>query len=160
MIRYLPLILAIFVAVYALADWKRTPEDAMPGGLGRHLWLLILIITIPTFAIGSIAWVIMRMVMRAEARQRGEEPEPTLFEDLARKANSGVEEPPAPVAPDDDPKFLERLQRDIARRKAEERLAAEKDEERRRAQERHERREQGEKGQKSDGAEPDASENK
>lgn len=141
MLRVAILILWIGVTVYAIADWWRTPEDRSPGRIPRALWLLIMVLTIPSFSIGSIAWVILRAVARAEARQKGEPIDEAGF-------FSGVKErvaptpPPAstPLAPDDDPEFLFRLERDLARKRAEERAAEEKAERERSAREREEQR--------------------
>lgn len=120
MIRFIPVVIALAVVVYALADWKRTSEEAMPGGLSRPLWLLIIVLTIPTFAIGAFAWVVMRAVLRAEARQRGEATEPSLVDSVRSQFRSSRLQSES-LAPDDDPEFLRKLQRDIARKKAQER---------------------------------------
>lgn len=128
------------VVIYALADAWQTSEEQTPGGLKKHLWYLIILLTIPTFAIGSLAWIVMRLVMRAEARQRGQAADPSLFENLAAKVHKSDEVEDEPPAPDDDPEFLGKIQREIARKKAQERRAAEKAEEERRAAERLQRR--------------------
>lgn len=131
MLRFLAVIFWIALTVYAFADWYRTPEEEMPARLPRTMWLLLLIITIPSFSLGAIAWVVVRAVQRAEA---GRSPIPT---DLPLPKGFPVPgshprtpEPPAPVAPDDDPDFLFKLERDIRRerlRAEEERRRAEKD---------------------------------
>lgn len=120
MIRFIPFVVALAVVIYAVADWKRTPEESMPGGLSRPLWLLIIVLTVPTFAIGAFAWVIMRAILRAEARQRGEATEPSLVESMRFQFRS-EQVRPGSLAPDDDPEFLRKLQRDVARQKAQER---------------------------------------
>lgn len=141
MLRVVIALLWIGVTVYAIADWWRTPEDKCPGRIPRALWLLLILFTIPSFSIGSIAWVILRAVARAEARQRGETAEdPTLFGSVKERFTPTPPPAPTSVAPDDDPEFLFRLERDLARKRAEERAAEEKSARERIAREREDKR--------------------
>ena len=119
MVRILFFVAMIALTIYAAADWHRTPEDEMPGKLPKAIWLLIILFTATIAAIGPIVWLALRWVSRAEKKQTG-----------APKA------PQRPTAPDDDPEFLFRLERDIQRKRREE--------ERR-------RREQGQQGKDGDG---------
>ena len=125
MVRILFFVAMIALTIYAAADWHRTPEDEMPGKLPKAIWLLIILFTATIAAIGPIVWLALRWVSRAEKKQTG-----------APKA------PQRPTAPDDDPQFLFRLERDIQRKRREE--------ERR-------RREQGQQGKDGDGTENEAS---
>ena len=125
MVRILFFVATIALTIYAAADWHRTPEDEMPGKLPKAIWLLIILFTATIAAIGPIVWLALRWVSRAEKKQTG-----------APKA------PQRPTAPDDDPEFLFRLERDIQRKRREE--------ERR-------RREQGQQGTDDDGTENEAS---
>lgn len=125
MVRILFFVAMIALTIYAAADWHRTPEDEMPGKLPKAIWLLIILFTATIAAIGPIVWLALRWVSRAEKKQTG-----------APKA------PQHPTAPDDDPEFLFRLERDIQRKRREE--------ERR-------RREQGQQGTDDDGTENEAS---
>lgn len=125
MVRILFVVAMIALTIYAAADWHRTPEDEMPGKLPKAIWLLIILFTATIAAIGPIVWLALRWVSRAEKKQTG-----------APKA------PQRPTAPDDDPEFLFRLERDIQRKRREE--------ERR-------RREQGQQGKDGDGTENEAS---
>lgn len=125
MVRILLFVAMIALTIYAAADWHRTPEDEMPGKLPKAIWLLIILFTATIAAIGPIMWLALRWVSRAEKKQT-----------RAPKA------PQRPTAPDDDPEFLFRLERDIQRKRHEE--------ERR-------RREQGQQGKESDGTENEAS---
>ena len=125
MVRILFFVAMIALTIYAAADWHRTPEDEMPGKLPKAIWLLIILFTATIAAIGPIVWLALRWVSRAEKRQT-----------RAPKA------PQRPTAPDDDPEFLFRLERDIQRKRHEE--------ERR-------RREQGQQGKDGDGTENEAS---
>ena len=125
MVRILFFVAMIALTIYAAADWHRTPEDEMPGKLPKAIWLLIILFTATIAAIGPIVWLALRWVSRAEKKQT-----------RAPKA------PQRPTAPDDDPEFLFRLERDIQRKRREE--------ERR-------KREQGKQGKDGDGTENEAS---
>ncbi|WP_454929774.1 phospholipase [Actinomyces sp.] len=125
MVRILFFVAMIALTIYAAADWHRTPEDEMPGKLPKAIWLLIILFTATIAAIGPIVWLALRWVSRAEKKQT-----------RAPKA------PQRPTAPDDDPEFLFRLERDIQRKRREE--------ERR-------KREQGQQGKDGDGTENEAS---
>lgn len=134
-------LLWVAVTVYAIADWWRTPDTTSPGRIPRALWLLIILFTIPSFSIGSIAWIILRAVARAEARQRGETLEdPHLFDSVRGRFTPTPPPEPTSLAPDDDPEFLFRLERDLARKRAEERAAEEKAQRERLVREREEER--------------------
>ena len=125
MARIALVVAMLALTIYAAADWHRTPEDEMPGKLPKAIWLLIILFTATIAAIGPIVWLALRWVSRAEKKQT-----------RAPKA------PQRPTAPDDDPEFLFRLERDIQRKRREE--------ERR-------RREQGQQGKEGDGTENEAS---
>ena len=125
MARILFFVAMLALTIYAAADWHRTPEDEMPGKLPKAIWLLIILFTATIAAIGPIVWLALRWVSRAEKKQT-----------RAPKA------PQRPTAPDDDPEFLFRLERDIQRKRREE--------ERR-------KREQGQQGKDGDGTENEAS---
>ena len=103
MVRILFFVAMIALTIYAAADWHRTPEDEMPGKLPEAIWLLIILFTATIAAIGPIVWLALRWVSRAEKKQT-----------RAPKA------PKRPTAPDDDPEFLFRLERDIQRKRREE----------------------------------------
>jgi len=84
MIRYLPILLAIAVTLYALIDCARTEQEAVRG-LPKWGWLLI-IIFIGTF--GAVAYLIW-------GRPRNQGP--------------GRGGPRRVMGPDDDPDFLRKL---------------------------------------------------
>ena len=74
----------------------------MPLNLPRMTWLIILVVTVPFLSLGALAWIILKAVANAEQRQEQASPK-------------------APAAPDDDPEFLFRLERDLQmKRKREE----------------------------------------
>ena len=113
MLRIILVVAMLAVTIYAAADWHRTPEDEMPGKLPKPIWLLIILFTATIAAIGPIVWLVLRWVSRAEKTQQARPHTPSR-----------------PSAPDDDPEFLFRLERDIQRKRREDE---------RREQERHKR---------------------
>nr|WP_231367336.1 hypothetical protein [Schaalia sp. ZJ405] len=113
MLRILIPIVWFVVTVYAITDWYRTPDDEAPARIPKMMWLFIIILTIPSFSIGAIAWVVIRWISQAE-KQQGRGPSGFPW------GPKNHEPPSAPTAPDDDPEFLFRLERDIQRRRREE----------------------------------------
>lgn len=103
MLRIALVVAMLAVTIYAAADWHRTPEDEMPGKIAKPIWLMIILFTATIAAIGPLAWLVLRWVSRAEKAQRKQ-----------------AEAPKLPSAPDDDPEFLFRLERDIQRKRREE----------------------------------------
>ena len=103
MARILFFVAMLALTIYAAADWHRTPEDEMPGKLPKPIWLMIILFTATIAAIGPIAWLVLRWVSRAEKTQQARPHAPSR-----------------PSAPDDDPEFLFRLERDIQRKRREE----------------------------------------
>ena len=103
MLRIALVVAMLAVTIYAAADWHRTPEDEMPGKIAKPIWLMIILFTATIAAIGPLAWLVLRWVSRAEKAQRTQ-----------------AEAPKRPSAPDDDPEFLFRLERDIQRKRREE----------------------------------------
>ena len=84
MLRYLPILLAIAITLYALIDCARTEQDLLRG-LPKWAWILI-IIFIGTF--GAIAYLIWGRPRRQGPGRGG----------LRRV-----------IGPDDDPDFLRKL---------------------------------------------------
>ena len=103
MLRITLVVAMLAVTIYAAADWHRTPEGEMPGKIAKPIWLMIILFTATIAAIGPLAWLVLRWVSRAEKAQRKQ-----------------AEAPKRPSAPDDDPEFLFRLERDIQRKRREE----------------------------------------
>lgn len=97
MARVLLFAFVIGVTVYALLDWVMNAKKGSPGGLSRWLWLAV-IIFLPV--IGPLAWIVLRLVGSAEARQSG----------------SNIRPERTGLAPDDDTEFLDDWSRRIARR--------------------------------------------
>ena len=116
MARIVFVVAMLAVTIYAAADWHRTPEDEMPGKIAKPIWLMIILFTATIAAIGPIAWLVLRWVSRAEKKQ-----------------TRAPEAPKRPSAPDDDPEFLFRLERDIQRKRREEARRAQRSRQRRRS---------------------------
>ena len=111
MVRIIFFVAMLALTIYAAADWHRTPEDEVPGKIAKPIWLLIILFTATFAAIGSIAWLVLRWVSRIEKTQ-----------------HKRAQAPRPPLAPDDDPEFLFRLERDIQRkRRKDERRQHERD---------------------------------
>ena len=104
----LPLVV-VALALYALLDLAGSDEDER-GGLPRWLWAVIIVI-LPVF--GAVAWIVVRRVSRRAAgggdAGRSGRPGP----------GRGPKRPSGPVAPDDDPDFLWKLEQDRRRRERE-----------------------------------------
>lgn len=102
MVRIVLLVAMLALTVYAAADWHCTPDEEMPGKLPKPVWLLIILFTATLAAVGPIVWLGLRWVARAEKAQ-----------------SARASTPERPTAPDDDPDFLFRLERDIQRKRRE-----------------------------------------
>lgn len=96
--RYLGTLLLIGLVVYCVIDIVRSEDDER---LGVHpaLWVL-LVVLFPL--IGGVVWLAVSRTRRANARPQ----------EAAGHATTG------PVAPDDDPEFLWRLEQERRRREA------------------------------------------
>ncbi|WP_052436224.1 PLDc N-terminal domain-containing protein [Georgenia sp. SUBG003] len=103
MLRILPAVILIALVVYALIDCVRTPDDDMPAGMPKVLWI-VLIIVFP--GIAAVAWIVVSRVARATSGETTRSRPGVWSSPSPRKPvrRSG------PVAPDDDPEFLARLE--------------------------------------------------
>ncbi|HZK05017.1 MAG TPA: PLDc N-terminal domain-containing protein [Actinomycetaceae bacterium] len=109
MARVLPVVLAVALWIYGLIDCAQTPEDRMPPGLAKPVWLLIILL-VP--GVGAVAWLVVKGIAAASTDGPGQGP--------VRRKKRG------PIAPDDDAEFLANL--DWQARKAHhERLRREKE---------------------------------
>lgn len=104
----LPL-LVVGLALYALLDLFSSEEDER-GGLPRWLWAVIIVL-LPIF--GAVAWIVVKQSARRASGGRGPSSRPR------RPGPSGPRRPSGPVAPDDDPEFLWRLEQEKRRRERE-----------------------------------------
>ena len=102
--RFLPVILALALVVYALVDCVRSDDSDMPVGLPKAVWV-ILIIVFP--GVGAIAWLVVSRVARQGQRTPGR----PLFGGGQSHPSASRRAAPRPLAPDDDPDFLASLGR-------------------------------------------------
>lgn len=95
MLRILLTLAVIALIVYAATDCAGSTDDERRG-VPKPLWMLIIIV-LPVF--GAVAWLIQRYSGRKHRPRPARGPRP-------------------PVAPDDDPDFLWRLEQERRRRQA------------------------------------------
>ncbi|MBO0899564.1 PLDc N-terminal domain-containing protein [Cellulomonas sp. zg-ZUI222] len=93
MLRYLPIVIVVALSVYCVFDVLGSDERRRRG-LSRHLWLLVVLVPL----VGAVAW----LLAGRGSSQGG----------VARRGTG-------PVAPDDDPEFLFRLDQERRRRQQE-----------------------------------------
>lgn len=87
--EYLSLLISLGLMVFALAECVQSSDDERVG-LHKGIWI-VLIVVFPI--VGSIAWFVVSRSRRNASR-----------------SGQGPTIPPSPVAPDDDPEFLWRLE--------------------------------------------------
>lgn len=113
--RVLLILVIVGLMVYALVDVWNSEEDER-GGLPRWLWVL-LIVLLPL--LGPISWIVVRVAARrsgagpATGRGGGGSRPTPPRRPSPRRPSAG------PVAPDDDPEFLWRLEQEKRRRERE-----------------------------------------
>lgn len=119
--RVLLILAVVGLAVYALVDVWGSEEDER-GGLPRWLWVL-LIVLLPL--LGPISWI----VVRVSARRSGAGPAagPGPGGSRPKPPRPGPRRPSGPVAPDDDPEFLWRLEQEKRRQEREARAPQDED---------------------------------
>lgn len=105
MARVLLVLLAVGLAVYALVDLSSSDEDER-GGIPKGLWV-VLIVLLPF--VGGIAWILVRRSQRSATRYGSGGRFAAGRPGPGRRRRSG------PVAPDDDPEFLWRLEQEQRR---------------------------------------------
>ncbi len=110
MTRVLPVLIAIGLMVYALADLSAS-DDEQRGGIPRWLWTL-LIVLLPFF--GAVAWILIKQSHRRAdgGTAPGRPNRPTPGGPNRRRPR------PGPTAPDDDPEFLWRLEQQQRRNRS------------------------------------------
>jgi len=105
MFRVVVGLVVVGLMVYSLADLSGSEEEDR-GGLPTWLWVLIIVL-LPVF--GPITWIVTR-----RARRRGNG-------GRTARPGRGPRRPSGPVAPDDDPDFLWRLEQEKRRQERRER---------------------------------------
>ncbi len=96
--RALLVLIAIGLLVYSVIDCSRTPEQEVPGGIPRPVWL-VLVIVVPI--LGPLLWIFASRSdqdspRRGDRRPRGPRP----------GGGASSRRPTRPLGPDDDPDFL------------------------------------------------------
>lgn len=116
MARVAIVLLAATVTIYAFIDCARTPAEAMPGKISKPLWLLL---TAIAPLLGASIWLFFKYqkVLTSDTPIGGKD----LFQKLYR---SGDKKAKGPLAPDDDPDFLARLEARNRRKAFEEKQRA------------------------------------
>jgi len=109
MARALVYVVPIALAIYALFDLARSlPEERV--GIRRWAWVLVVLL-LPV--LGPLTWIIVSRWARAQAGEPPRPPRPLRPTGLGgAPGGSGLSGPRrrGPVAPDDDPEFLWRLE--------------------------------------------------
>lgn len=115
--RALAMVLLFALTLYAVLDCARTPSEQLPARMPKTMWILIILLFT---GVGPIAWIISSRVKAAEERGGVVErsvwssSEPPAIRLPERRRN----EPRSPIAPDDDPEFLRKLDADLQRQRA------------------------------------------
>lgn len=111
--RVLVYVVPLALAIYALIDlWRSRPEER--SGLHPALWAAIIVL-LPV--LGPLSWILTSVYLRAQTRAAGG---PGRAQRPVRGPVRPTRAPRrrGPVAPDDDPDFLWRLERERRRREA------------------------------------------
>ncbi len=101
MARIVPIVLAVALWIYAIIDCARTDKSLMPGRLSKGAWMA-LVIVLPV--LGSALWLWLSWQVKHPTSSG------TLGPDSLFPRNRPKPQPTGPVAPDDDPEFLARLE--------------------------------------------------
>lgn len=122
MFRVILVVLTVAVTIFALADCARTPSDQLPAKIPKALWLLLILVFTP---IGGLGWILVSRVMQAEARGGQLNRGIWYSDESAIKLPSRSYSPAEPeiIAPDNDPEFLWKLERELQRKRREQQKA-------------------------------------
>jgi Phospholipase_D-nuclease N-terminal len=104
MLRLLPLLLILALTVYALIDCLARDEEEIRA-LPKVIWVLIILLFTP---LGPIAWFLAGRVRRASVRREPGGPD-EIVGGYSMGSGSSAGRNGRPIAPDDDPEFLRRL---------------------------------------------------
>ncbi|WP_058235283.1 PLD nuclease N-terminal domain-containing protein [Devriesea agamarum] len=117
--RVILAIVIIALTIYAIADCAST-DDTRIKGLPKFVWLIVIAL-VPVA--GPIAWILVGKD-RSIAGVTGVRRE--LRDELARRREATRRR--RPMAPDEDPEFLRKLDEDIRRRRREQQRKEQPDE--------------------------------
>lgn len=114
MARVIPIIVGVALIIYAFIDAARTDSAQMPARISKPVWLLEIVI-VPV--LGALIWLFFKYqhIFKSDYRVQGSAANPF----------HRPKKPTGPVAPDDDPEFLARLEARNRRRAYEQRLREE-----------------------------------
>ena len=131
MARIIIALLLVTLTVYTFIDCAITPASDTPAKISKPSWLA-LILLVPVF--GPAIWLYFKYqdVLSSDTKIA-----PMSASDIANAFRGKKSGPQAPVAPDDDPDFLARLDAQARRKAYEQRKAEEK------AQAQEEKKEEG-----------------
>ena len=106
MLRLLPLLLILAFTLYALIDCLARDEEEIRA-LPKVIWVLIILLFTP---LGPIAWFLAGRAPRASApTASGGAPDDVVGGYSLGSPGSSAGRSGRPIAPDDDPEFLRRL---------------------------------------------------
>ena len=108
MIRLLLYVVPIVLAIYALVDCVQTPDQEVRG-LPKWAWIALIVLI---WIVGPVAWLIAGRD-RGTRRRLAWPSSPGGGTGSARPGSPA----PGPLAPDDDPEFLRRLDWEQRRRR-------------------------------------------
>lgn len=116
MLRVICVLFLLAMLIYSLIDCVRTDESEMPARISKPIWVVAIAI-IPV--LGATLWLGFKVqkIIKADASFNSSD----LTAKFRRDASST-----APLAPDDDPDFLSRLDAQNRRRQYEQRKAENK----------------------------------
>lgn len=106
MVRLLPYVVPVALALYALIDLSRS-EPGERADLTTTGWVLVILL-LPV--VGPVAWIVVSRLRRSSAGAGSTRPPVGRPSPGPRPRRSG------PLAPDDDPDFLWRLEQERRRR--------------------------------------------
>ena len=114
MARVIPIIIGVALIIYAFIDAARTDSSKMPARISKPVWLLLIAI-VPV--LGALIWLFFKYqyIFKADYTRPSGSANPF----------SRPQKPTGPVAPDDDPDFLARLEARNRRRAYEQRMREE-----------------------------------
>lgn len=115
--RIIIALVVISLTIYTFIDCLRTPANATPARISKVAWALL---TLLVPIVGPILWLFFKYQAMITSDT------PISTSDISARLRTKRPSPNAPIAPDDDPEFLARLDAHNRRKAYEERKSAEK----------------------------------
>ena len=86
----------VALCIYGIIDCARTPKESMPGRLPKPVWIVVALIPV----VGALLWLLLSWPIK----------HPDGFGTIeVGRGRPRRHEPEGPIAPDDDPEFLAKL---------------------------------------------------